>query len=171
MASQSTLNKQKVPLSAVGLYYKSLLIYFDAIAKYNQVRPLYELLDQNWMPDALAKVYQKKYNCKPAQVVDAFNQREADIKVDWNKVIIALDNLKLHYEEKDIAEFRAMAEATEEISDFRTRVRGRVERQYKNAQKEIARREQGLEPIPIYVDTPRKLLEWFRKPRRTRKKA
>jgi hypothetical protein len=171
VANQSTPNKQRVPLSFVELYYKNLLIYFDAIALFNQVRPLYELLDEDWMPDALKLVYSRKYNSNPEQVRDAYAKYRADIKVDWNKVENSLKCLNLPYTEEQIREFRGMAEATEEQSDFRSRVRGRVDRQCKNAQKEILRRRQGLEPKPIYVDTPRKLLEWFRKPRRTRKKA
>ena len=96
MAEQSTPNKQKIPTSFVALYYKDLLVYFDAIARFNQVRPLYELLDEGWMPDALKAVYRKKYNSNPAQVRDAYAQYKADIKIDWNKVTDSLKRLNIH---------------------------------------------------------------------------
>ena len=171
MANQSTPNKQRIPLSLVELYYKDLLIYFDAIALFNQVSPLHELLDANadWMPSPLKVVYRKKYNSNPAQVADAYAKYRTDIGHDWRKVEDSLKRLNIHNEEKEINEFRALAEATEERSDFRTRARRRVMRQIANVRKEILRREQGLERKDIYVDSPRKLLAWFRKPRKTRK--
>ena len=173
MVNQSTPNKQRVPLSVVAMYYKDLTIYFDAIAHFNQVMPLLESLDEGgYMREELKVVYRKAYQCNPAKVREKYAQYQSDIERDWKKVIKSLDRLKLPYTEEQIDEFRALAEATEEQSDFRSRVRGRVYRQYNNAQKEIRRREQGLEPKPIYVDTPRKLIAWFRKPRRkTTKKA
>lgn len=174
MANQSTPNKQRIPLSLVELYYKDLLIYFDAIAKFNQVRPLYKLLNQNqdeaWMPDQLEAVYRKKYNSNPEQVKDAYAQFQADIDIDWDKVEDSLKRLKIHNTAEQIRDFRALAEATEERSDFRTRARRRIMRQSANVRKEILRREQGLERKDIYVDSPRKLVEWHRKPRKLRKK-
>lgn len=170
MANQSTPNKQIIPLSLVELYYKDLLIYFDAIALFNQVRPLYELLDQDWMPDALRAVYRKKYSSNPAQVADAYAKYQADVKLDWGKVEDSLKRLGIQNTEKQINEFRAFAEATEERSDFRTRVRRRVMRQIANVRKENLRREQGLERKDIFVDSPRKLVDWYRQPRKLRKK-
>jgi len=157
----TTFNKGRAPLSAVSLYYKRMLIYFDAIALYNQVRPLYELLDAEWMPDALRRVYLKKYNGNPKQVQDAYAKYEADIGIDWNKVIKSLDDLKVSYDEKDIKMFRSMAEATIEESEFRKKVRDRLDRRYKACEKELARRNAGEEPKPFYIDSPRKLLTWY----------
>jgi hypothetical protein len=138
-----------------------MLIYFDAIALYNQARPLYELLDAEWMPDALRRVYRKKYDGNPEQVRDAYKKYEADIEIDWNKVIKSLDDLGLKYDEKDIRQFRSMAEATIEESEFRKKVRDRVDRRCKVCEKEIIRRNAGETPKPFYVDTPRKLLAWY----------
>ncbi len=162
MANQSTPNKQRVPLSAVALYYKNLTIYFDAIADFNQVMPIYESLDSDYMREELQEVYRKAYQCNPDKVRKYYKKYGDAMERDWKKVIKSLDRLTLPYTEEQIAEFRLLAEATGEQSDFRSRVRGRVYRQYNNAQKEILRREQGLERKDIYVDTPRKLIAWYR---------
>ncbi len=163
MANQSTPNKQRVPLSAVALYYKNLTIYFDAIADFNQVMPLFESLErEGYMREELKKVYRKAYQCNPDKVRKYYKKYEDAMERDWKKVIKSLNRLRLPYTEKQIIEFRELAEATGEQSDFRSRVRGRVYRQYDNAQKEILRREQGLERKDIYVDTPRKLIAWYR---------
>ena len=167
MANQSTPNKQKVPLSAVALYYKNLTIYFDAIADFNKVMPLYDSLDEGgFMRKELQEVYRKAYKCNPDNVRVKYKQYGDAIERDWKKVIKSLDGLRLPYTQEQIDEFRQLAEATKEQSDFRIRVRARVYRQYNNAQKEILRREQGLEKKDIYVDTPRKLIAWYREQRR-----
>ena len=173
MAVKSTeFNKGRAPLSAVSLYYKRLLIFFDSIGTYNQVRPLYTLLSNGeWMPAKLKKVYHDQYNDKFEQVKDAYQKAEADIEVDWGKVVESIKELGLSCKEQDTREFRSLARATEEEVDFRSKVRKHVESAYFACEKEIARRNINMEPKPIYVETLRKLIIWFQNsPQRKPKK-
>ena len=162
MANEST-NKEKNTLSIVSLYYKRLLVFFDAVASFNQVRPIYVLLGE-WMPPALANVYHTTFKSSPTAVKDAYAKRKADIEVDWEKVVESLHEMCVPTTKQDILEFRSLARGTNEEVQFRSKVRGRVQRLYNNVEKEVARRRSGETPKPIYAESLRDLITWYQTP-------
>ena len=178
------------PLSAVSLYYDRVIAFFDAIGTFNEVQPLYELLKSgDWMPPEVREVYYKMYQENPDNVTRAYDKAEADIEIRWNKIIESLKELGLPQKEEVLREFRSLARARRNESDFRQSMRRHVESAKRKCEKEIAWRkayyaEMGKratgesasrkrlrEPKPLYVETPRKLLEWYQaKPERAAKR-
>ena len=114
---------------------------------------------------------------------------DADIELRWNKIIESLDELGLKKPEEDLREFRSMARARNNESDFRKSLREHVASCKRKCEKEIvwrkayfeemAKRASGAstskkrirKPKPLYVETPSKLITWYQeKPERAAKR-
>ena len=178
------------PLSAVSLYYDRVIAFFDAIGTFNEVQPLFELLrNGEWMPPEVRDVFYRLYGNNPESVRDAYDKADADIELRWNKITESLDELGLPQPEEALREFRSMARARTNESDFRKSLRAHVASCKRQCEKEIAwrkayfeemaKRASGVstskkrirEPKPLYVETPRKLIAWYQaKPERAAKR-
>ena len=178
------------PLSAVSLYYDRVIAFFDAVGTFNEIQPLYESLKNgDWMRPEVRDVFYDKYGNDPERVYDAYDKADADIELRWNKIIESLDELGLKKPEEDLREFRSMARARNNESDFRKSLREHVASCKRKCEKEIvwrkayfeemAKRASGAstskkrirKPKPLYVETPSKLITWYQeKPERAAKR-
>lgn len=180
----------RAPLTAVSLYYDRLIAFFDRIAEYNEIRPLNNALQSGkYMPPAVQDVYYNTFEGKIDKVKEAYDKADADIETEWEKVIESMKELGLAIREQDIREFRSMARATNEESQFRASMREHVASLKRKCEKEIYWRKAYFDemgkratgeskskkrlrkPKPLYVETPRKLLTWYEgRPERVKKR-
>ena len=86
------------PLSAVELYYWRLMSFFDAVGKFNQVRGIYDKLDE-WMPPEVATVFQKSYGGNRRIVEEKYFERKGRIERTWGAVLESCNELGMTYTE------------------------------------------------------------------------
>ena len=153
------------PLSAVELYYWRLMSFFDAVGKFNHVRGIYDKLDE-WMPPEVATVFQKSYGGNRRIVEEKYFERKGRIERTWGAVLESCNELGMTYTEQDVREFRPLARSTNPETQFRTRMRGKVERLHKAAGKERENRAAGKKPKAIYPQTLRDLIAWYQTPKK-----
>lgn len=152
-------------LSGVELYYRRIHDLFDAMGKFNEVRGIYDKLDE-WMPPSVAAVYHKTYHDNRRIVEEKYAERKGRIERIWGYVLESCNELGIKYTEQDIREFRALARSTDKETKFRTKVGGLVNRKYAAAGKERENRLAGKTPKPIHVMSLREIITWYQTPRK-----
>lgn len=167
MANKGSTSQQV--LDGAGLYYSRLIAFFDAIAKFNEIRGIYDKLDQ-WMPPSVKTVFERSYSGKRDVVIEKYNERKGRIERTWGYVIETMDELNIRYTDEDARNFRSLARSTQGETSFRTKMRGRVKRLHDAVNKEKVRRDNGEQPKPIKIETLADLLAWYRTPRGKKKK-
>ncbi len=143
------------------LYYWRIDAFLKTVGELNQVRGVYDKLDEDFMPPEVRFVFDKYFRNNPRIVREKYNELTARIERQWGAIIESLKELGLSYNLEDAQEFRSMARSTTVETDFREKVRKKVERLYNNA---VAIRNgtasKRIKDLP--AQSLRDLITWYR---------